>query len=58
MAGDTLSGGASNDAVVYNVIAGRHYGNLHSTFITTGLGHVPMDGPAFDQAMRFVLANP
>jgi predicted alpha/beta superfamily hydrolase len=57
MAGDTLSN-ESNVAAVYTVIAGRQYEGLRSMQPVYGLGHVPMDGPAFRDALAFIFGPP
>jgi len=57
MAGDALSNDPEVSAA-YNVIANRHYQDLRSTHSTYRLGHVPMDGPAFGDALKFIFASP
>jgi hypothetical protein len=56
MAGDTLSNETQIGAV-YGVIAGRHYQDLRITQPVYSLGHVPMDGPAFSDALRFIFGG-
>jgi len=53
MAGD-MTGNEQNVAVVYATISSRGYQSLRSTQPVYGLGHVPMDGPAFNDALNFI----
>jgi predicted alpha/beta superfamily hydrolase len=53
MAGDTNSN-EPNVALVYSTISSRGYQNLRAIQPTYSLGHVPMDGPAFTDALRFI----
>ena len=55
MAGDTLSN-EPHVAAVYATITSRHYASLRSIQPVYSLGHVPMDGPAFKDALDFVFA--
>jgi predicted alpha/beta superfamily hydrolase len=55
MAGDSLSN-ETKVAAVYATISGRHYEGLRSIQPTYSLGHVPMDGPAFKDALDFIFA--
>lgn len=56
MAGDVL-GNEPTVSVVYNVISNRHYQDLRMIQPTYNLGHVPMDGPAFSDALGFIFAH-
>ena len=53
IAGDSL-GNEANALVVYDTITRQHFQNLHSTQPIYALGHVPMDGPAFSDALSFI----
>jgi predicted alpha/beta superfamily hydrolase len=53
MAGDTQSN-ESNVAAVYATIASRNYEGLRAVQPVYSLGHVPMDGPAFRDALGFI----
>jgi len=53
MAGDTTSN-ERYVQVVYSAIASQQFQNLRLTQPTYGLGHVPMDGPAFADALSFI----
>lgn len=57
MAGDTTFN-EPNVAAVYGVIAGRQFQNLRSIQPVYSYGRVPMDGPAFSDALRFIFAAP
>jgi predicted alpha/beta superfamily hydrolase len=57
MAGDTL-GNEGPVAAVYATIAGRGYQDLRAVHTTYTIGHVPMDGPAFADALRFIFSAP
>ena len=53
MAGDTHSN-EPDVAVVYATIASRGYQGLRSLQPIYSLGHVPMDGPAFQDGLNFI----
>jgi predicted alpha/beta superfamily hydrolase len=53
MADDTQSN-ETNVAAVYATIASRNYEGLRSAQPVYSLGHVPMDGPAFRDALGFI----
>jgi predicted alpha/beta superfamily hydrolase len=53
MAGETQSN-ESNVAAVYATIASRNYDGLRAVQPVYSLGHVPMDGPAFRDALGFI----
>ncbi len=55
MAGDTLSN-QFNVSTVFAVISARKYVDLRATQPVYSLGHVPMDGPAFKDALDFIFA--
>jgi hypothetical protein len=55
MAGDSLSNEGAV-APVYDEIAARHYQNLRSIQPVYRVGHIPMDGPAFADALSFIFA--
>lgn len=55
LAGDTTSNGPRVRRL-HDFIATRGYGRLRLAHLEYTLGHVPMDGPAFIDAMRFVQA--
>jgi hypothetical protein len=55
IAGDTVSGGETNALVLENLFASRHYQGMHLTQFSYSLGHIPMDGPAFNDALGFIL---
>ena len=55
MAGDFYSNQAYV-AAVYATIMNRHYASLRSIQPVYTLGHLPMDGPAFKEALDFVFA--
>ena len=56
MAGDYLSNERSVLAV-YGVIANRNYQDLRLIQPIYSLGHVPMDGPAFSDALKFIFTK-
>lgn len=43
--------------VVVAFVAGRHYQDLRICQPTDRLGHVPMDGPAFNDALTLVFSG-
>lgn len=57
MAGDTLSN-ESQVAYAYAQLVGRNFEGLRSTQPIYSLGHVPMDGPAFQDALTFIFSSP
>jgi enterochelin esterase-like enzyme len=56
MAGDT-TGNGPHVSFLYNTIASQQFQNLHLIHTTYTLGHVPMDGPAFGDAMTFIFGD-
>ena len=56
MAGDTTGNGA-RVTDLYNTIAGQQFQGLHALHTSYTLGHVPMDGPAFSDAMTFIFGD-
>jgi len=56
LAGDTTSN-QPNVAAVYALLLGQRYRGLRLVNPTYSIGHVPMDGPAFDEALTFILAG-
>jgi hypothetical protein len=56
MAGDT-TGNGPHVSFLYNTIAAQQFQNLHLIHTTYMLGHVPMDGPAFSDAMTFIFGD-
>ncbi|MDQ6639972.1 MAG: alpha/beta hydrolase-fold protein [Pseudomonadota bacterium] len=57
MAADTISGGERNVMPLYELIVSRRYRDLRSIQPAFSLGHVPMDGPAFSDAIDFIAAG-
>lgn len=57
MAGDKFSNQAEVD-LVYTRLLARQFTGLNAIQPVYNLGHVPMDGPAFQDALKFILANP
>jgi Putative esterase len=53
MAGDSL-GNEPEVAAVFATLSRRNYIDLRSIQPTYNLGHVPMDGPAFSDALNFI----
>jgi predicted alpha/beta superfamily hydrolase len=56
MAGDT-TGNGPHVSFLYNTIAGQQFQNLHLLHTSYTLGHVPMDGPAFSDALTFIFGD-
>ncbi len=56
MAGDTFGNG-SHVSILYDTIASQHFQDLHLLHTTYSLGHVPMDSPAFNDAMTFIFGD-
>jgi hypothetical protein len=56
MAGDS-TGNDAHVTVLYNTIAGQQFQNLRIVHKTYTLGHVPMDSPAFDDAMSYIFGD-
>ena len=56
MAGDTTGNGALV-TYVYNTVVSQQFQDLHLQHTTYSLGHVPMDGPAFSDAMTFIFGD-
>jgi hypothetical protein len=56
MAGDTFGNG-TRVTFLYDTIAAQQFQNLHLIHTTYMLGHVPMDGPAFSDAMTFIFGD-
>ena len=57
MAGDGR-GNAALVAPLYEHLAGRGYPNLRHAHFTYNLGHLPMDGVAFTEALQFIFGPP
>jgi predicted alpha/beta superfamily hydrolase len=57
MAGDTTFN-ENSVAAVYDLIASHRYRGLRSIQPIYGLGHIQMDGPAFDDALSFIFPGP
>lgn len=53
MAGDTLAN-APQVRAVHDQLAARHYTQLRLNYLQYSLGHTPMDGPAFADALSLV----
>jgi enterochelin esterase-like enzyme len=56
MAGDSGFNGGSV-AIVYDVISARGYQDLRSVHLSYSLGHNAMDGPAFQDALKFIYSG-
>lgn len=56
MAGDT-TGNDPHVTFLYNTIAGQQFQNLRLVHKTYMLGHVPMDSPAFADAMTYIFGD-
>jgi Putative esterase len=57
MAGDTLSN-EPEVSFAYATMINRNFQGLRSTQPIYHLGHVPMDGPAFEDALNFIYGSP
>lgn len=57
MAGDTL-GNAPLVSALHGYLAGRGYTGLRMTLRSYALGHLAMDGPAFQDALPFIFDSP
>lgn len=57
MAGDTF-GNERFLQTVYARLMARQYARLRATHTVYSLGHVPMDGPAFNDALEFIFDRP
>lgn len=56
LAGDT-SGNGSRVTQVHDYLAGRGYAGLRLSLRSYGLGHLPMDGPSFTDALPVVFGS-
>lgn len=56
MAGDVQSNGPLV-AAVYSTISGQQFQGLHAIQPSYSLGHVPMDGPAVNDALTFIFGD-
>lgn len=53
MSGDS-TGNYARDKLIYDDVVARNYGKLRIQLRQYSLGHVPMDGPAFKDALDFI----